>query len=45
MKELGVVFTKEPTKTEWGTEAIFEDTCGNFIQLAQEYDNFCGNEA
>lgn len=33
MKRLGVVFKKEPTKTEWGTEAVFEDTCGNLIQL------------
>jgi predicted enzyme related to lactoylglutathione lyase len=35
LKALGVVFKKEPTKTDWGTEAIFEDTCGNLIQLAQ----------
>ncbi len=35
LKNLGVMFSKEPTKTDWGTEAIFEDTCGNFIQLAQ----------
>ncbi|KQS30972.1 VOC family protein [Dyadobacter sp. Leaf189] len=30
----GVVFRKAPVKTEWGYEAIFEDTCGNLIQLA-----------
>jgi predicted enzyme related to lactoylglutathione lyase len=36
MKELEVVFIKEPTKTEWETETIFEDTCGNFIQLMQK---------
>ena len=35
MKDLGVVFRKEPTKTEQGTEALFEDTCGNLIQLFQ----------
>jgi predicted enzyme related to lactoylglutathione lyase len=35
LKALGVVFRKEPTKTDWGTEAIFEDTCGNLIQIAQ----------
>lgn len=35
LKNLGVVFRKEPTKTEWGTETIFEDTCGNLIQLHQ----------
>ncbi|MBI4499446.1 MAG: VOC family protein [Chloroflexi bacterium] len=31
----GVVFRSEPTKTEWGTQAIFDDTCGNLIQLHQ----------
>jgi len=35
LKNLGVVFRKEPTKTEWGTETVFEDTCGNLIQLHQ----------
>ncbi len=35
LKKLGVVFRKEPTKSEWGTETIFEDTCGNLIQLHQ----------
>jgi predicted enzyme related to lactoylglutathione lyase len=35
LKALGVVFKKEPTKTDWGMEAIFEDTCGNLIQLTQ----------
>jgi predicted enzyme related to lactoylglutathione lyase len=35
LKKLGVVFRKEPTKTEWGTQALFEDTCGNLIQLHQ----------
>jgi predicted enzyme related to lactoylglutathione lyase len=33
LKNLGVVFSKGPTKTEWGTEAVFDDTCGNFIQI------------
>lgn len=33
LKGLGVVFKKPPTKTEWGTEAVFEDTCGNYIQI------------
>lgn len=35
LKARGIVFKKEPTKTDWGIEAIFDDTCGNFIQLAQ----------
>ena len=30
-----VDFTKQPTQTEWGYEAIFDDTCGNYIQLVQ----------
>ena len=29
----GVVFRQPPVKTEWGTQAIFDDTCGNLIQL------------
>ncbi|WP_159467745.1 VOC family protein [Dyadobacter sp. 3J3] len=33
LKNLGVVFKKEPETTEWGTMAIFDDTCGNLIQL------------
>jgi catechol 2,3-dioxygenase-like lactoylglutathione lyase family enzyme len=28
LRELGVVFRKGPTKTDWGVEAVFEDTCG-----------------
>jgi len=32
----GVVFRKEPTKTDWGIEAVFDDTCGNYIQIAQQ---------
>jgi catechol 2,3-dioxygenase-like lactoylglutathione lyase family enzyme len=35
LNSLGVVFTQEPTKTDWGTQAVFEDTCGNLIQIAQ----------
>jgi predicted enzyme related to lactoylglutathione lyase len=36
LKKLGVVFTSEPAKTEWGTQVLFEDTCGNLIQLHQD---------
>jgi predicted enzyme related to lactoylglutathione lyase len=35
MKKLGVVFSMEPTQTEGPTVAVFDDTCGNFIQLYQ----------
>ena len=35
LKKLGVAFKKEPTKQEWGIEAVFDDTCGNFILLVQ----------
>jgi predicted enzyme related to lactoylglutathione lyase len=35
LKAKGVKFTQEPTKTEWGTQAIFDDTCGNLIQIHQ----------
>nr|WP_299523599.1 DUF6265 family protein [uncultured Lutibacter sp.] len=33
---LGVKFIKTPTKQDWGIEAIFDDTCGNYIQLIQK---------
>ncbi|MGA2847969.1 MAG: VOC family protein [Terracidiphilus sp.] len=33
LKDLGVTFTKEPTKTMGSTIAVLEDTCGNLIQI------------
>jgi catechol 2,3-dioxygenase-like lactoylglutathione lyase family enzyme len=36
LRQLGVVFRSEPTKMGPTTAAIFEDTCGNLIQLYQE---------
>jgi catechol 2,3-dioxygenase-like lactoylglutathione lyase family enzyme len=33
MKQLGVKFTKEPTKTTGSTIAVLDDTCGNLIQI------------
>lgn len=35
LKAKGVIFRKTPTQTDYGIEAIFEDTCGNLIQLHQ----------
>src|SRR5215472_2975116 len=35
MKQLGVTFTMEPTQVGPTTVAIFDDTCGNLIQLTQ----------
>jgi catechol 2,3-dioxygenase-like lactoylglutathione lyase family enzyme len=35
MTKLGVVFRQEPTQTGPVTTAIFDDTCGNLIQLFQ----------
>lgn len=35
LKALGVVFRREPTQTDYGIETVFEDTCGNLIQLVQ----------
>jgi predicted enzyme related to lactoylglutathione lyase len=35
LKGLGVVFRGEPVKTDWGTQVLFEDTCGNLVQLHQ----------
>ena len=36
LKELGVRFTMEPTKMDKVIVAIFDDTCGNLIQIIQE---------
>ena len=35
MKKLGVEFTMEPTNMGMTTAAIFDDTCGNLIQIYQ----------
>lgn len=35
LKEKGVVFKTEPTKAPGATIALFEDTCGNLIQIFQ----------
>jgi len=33
LKQRGVKFTKEPTKTTGSTIAMLDDTCGNLIQI------------
>jgi catechol 2,3-dioxygenase-like lactoylglutathione lyase family enzyme len=33
LKQHGVTFTKEPTKTTGATIAVLDDTCGNLIQI------------
>ena len=33
LKQHGVVFTKDPTKTTGSTIAVLDDTCGNLIQI------------
>jgi predicted enzyme related to lactoylglutathione lyase len=35
MKNLGVDFTMEPTNMGMTTAAVFDDTCGNLIQIYQ----------
>lgn len=35
MKALGMKFTMEPTPMGPVTIAVFDDTCGNLIQIAQ----------
>jgi predicted enzyme related to lactoylglutathione lyase len=35
LKRRGVKFTMEPTKTPGSTIVVFDDTCGNLIQLIQ----------
>lgn len=36
LKEAGVVFTQPPTDVGVATTAVFDDTCGNLIQLIAE---------
>ncbi|MFQ3544534.1 VOC family protein [Halobacillus rhizosphaerae] len=36
LSELGVEFTMEPTEMGEVTMAIFDDTCGNLIQIVQQ---------
>ncbi len=36
MKDLGVAFTMPPTQMGPATVTVFDDTCGNLIQLAQK---------
>lgn len=36
LRELGVKFTTEPTTMGEMTLAVFDDTCGNLIQIAQQ---------
>lgn len=35
LTELGVKFTQEPTEMDGVTLAVFDDTCGNLIQIVQ----------
>ena len=36
LRALGVVFTQQPTDLGTVITAVFDDTCGNLIQIAQE---------
>ena len=36
MRGLGVLFTQEPLEMGPVTTAVFDDTCGNLIQIAQQ---------
>ena len=33
---LGVQFLQEPVRTDWGYQAVLDDTCGNYIGLFEE---------
>ena len=35
LKKKGVKFSKDPVKTDYGYEAVFDDANGNYIQLIQ----------
>jgi predicted enzyme related to lactoylglutathione lyase len=36
LKALGVVFTTQPAKVDGAMVAVFQDSCGNLIQIYQE---------
>ncbi len=36
LSALGVRFQGEPTRSEWGYQAVLDDTCGNFIALHED---------
>ena len=36
LRGLGVRFTQEPVETEEVTTAVFDDTCGNLIQITKQ---------
>jgi len=38
LRKLGVKFTTEPTEYDGAKFAVFDDTCGNLIQIYQETD-------
>ena len=38
LTDLGVNFTQEPAEFEGATFAVFDDTCGNLIQIYREAD-------
>ncbi|MEZ4671923.1 MAG: VOC family protein [Anaerolineae bacterium] len=38
LKQLGVAFTMTPTEMGPVTIAVFDDTCGNLIQIAQRHE-------
>ena len=35
LKNLGVKFSMDPTKQDFGIQAVFDDTCGNYIMLVE----------
>jgi catechol 2,3-dioxygenase-like lactoylglutathione lyase family enzyme len=35
LRARGVLFTVEPTRASWGAHAVFDDTVGNLINLAE----------
>ena len=36
LEALGVTFRSPPTRSEWGYQAVLEDTCGNLIILHED---------
>ena len=36
LRSRGVTFLQEPKTDQYGTTAVFDDTCGNYVQLHQD---------
>ncbi len=45
LKKLGVKFSMDPTKQDFGVQAVFDDTCGNHIMLVELNEGSWGSSS